>query len=196
MKTDWNGQEMTLVVLRDVNEAVRLRKELQQLSLTDDLTGLYNRRGFMMFAARAVHTARRQHHRLFVLFADLDGLKKINDTMGHQVGDKYLEDTATILKDSFRDVDIIARMGGDEYAVLGSVTDEFIPQTLVQRLEESIAAHNRASPEAFPLAMSTGLSTFDPATPEPIEDVIDRADEAMYQQKKAKPNRDEGGRHA
>ncbi len=196
MKTDWNGKEMTLVVLRDVNEAVRLRKELQQLSLTDDLTGLYNRRGFMMFATRAVNAAKRQHNKLFVLFADLDGLKKINDTMGHQVGDKYLEDTARLLQSSFREIDTIARMGGDEFAVFGVVTDEFIPQSLIERLNARIAEYNSASPGSFPLSMSIGLSSFDPASPEPIEDVIDKADEAMYRQKKLKPSREQGGAHA
>jgi len=169
---------------------------LVQLSLTDDLTGLYNRRGFMMFATRAVNIAKRQHHKLFVLFADLDGLKKINDTMGHQVGDTYLEDTARLLQSSFREIDTIARMGGDEFAVFGSVTDEFIPQSLVDRLNAKIEEHNMASPGSFPLSMSIGLSGYDPAHPEPIEEVIDKADEAMYRQKKMKPSREKGGAHA
>lgn len=196
MKTDWNGQEMTLVVLRDVNEAVRLRKELQQLSLTDDLTGLYNRRGLMMFASRAVHLAKRQRHRLFVLFADLDGLKQINDSLGHQVGDTYLAESAKLLTSSFREIDTIARMGGDEFAVLGAITEECIPEMLVNRLKNSIDTFNAIKPDALPLSMSIGLSTYDPEAPEPIEEVISRADEAMYRQKKHRASRLQGEFHA
>ena len=190
MRTDWNGKEMTLCVLRDVSDAVRLRRELQQLSLTDDLTGLYNRRGFMMFAARAVPVAKRLHQRIFVLFADLDGLKHINDTMGHQIGDICLADSAKLLTVSFREVDTIARMGGDEFAVLGVITDDYIPQMLVDRLQNNIDAYNNAVSRAYFLSMSIGISTYDPAIPIAIEDVIDRADEAMYRQKKLKQSRE------
>ena len=186
IKTDWNGKEMTLCVLRDVSDAVRLRRELQQLSLTDDLTGLYNRRGFMIFAARAVPVAKRLHQKVFVLFADLDGLKRINDTIGHQVGDVYLAASAKLLTVSFREVDTIARMGGDEFAVLGIITDECIPQMLVDRLENNIDAYNNAASRAYPLSMSIGISTYNPAIPVAIEEVIDRADEAMYKQKELK----------
>ena len=180
---------MTLCVLWDVTDAVRLRRELQQLSLTDDLTGRYNRRGCMIFAARAVPVAKRLRQRVFVLFADLDGLKRINDAIGHQVGDVYLADSTKLLAVSFREVDTVARMGGDEFAVMGIITEDCIPQMLVERLQNNIDAYNKAASRPYPLSMSIGIATYDPGIPVAIEDVIDRADEAMYEQKKLKPSR-------
>jgi len=186
MKTDWNGQVMNLVVLRDVTESIRLKKELQQLSLTDDLTKVYNRRGFMIFASRAVHQAKRLRQRLFVLFADLDGLKNINDYHGHQVGDTYLKMASEVLTSSFREVDTIARMGGDEFAVMGMITEACIPDSLVERLHHNIDRYNEKNAPVFGLAMSIGIAVYDPVAPEPIERVIERADDAMYRQKKSK----------
>jgi two-component system cell cycle response regulator len=186
MKTDWNGDEMTMIVMRNVTEAIHLRQELHQLSLTDDLTRLYNRRGFMLFASKAVLQSKRQKQKIFVLFTDLDGLKHINDTKGHQVGDEYLVAAAKLLVSSFREVDIIARMGGDEFAVLGIINEQCIPESLIDRLQFNIQNFNSKNFSDYPLSMSTGLATYDPSITDSIEHVIDRADEEMYKQKRAR----------
>jgi two-component system cell cycle response regulator len=187
MKTDWDGKIMDLIILRDVTPEVSLRRELQQLSLTDDLTKLYNRRGFMLFASRAVLQSKRQRQRLFIIFADLDNLKRLNDSQGHQTGDFYLASAASLLASSFREVDTAARMGGDEFAVLGLINEDCIPESLVERFFANIKkfnTENASLPE--PLEVSIGLAIYDPAVPEPIEAAIDRADDEMYKNKKAK----------
>jgi diguanylate cyclase (GGDEF)-like protein len=178
---------MDLIILRDVTPEVSLRRELQQLSLTDDLTKLHNRRGFMLFASRAVLQSKRQRQRLFIIFADLDNLKRLNDSQGHQTGDFYLASAAALLASSFREVDTAARMGGDEFAVLGLINEDCIPESLVERFFANIKkfnAENASLPE--PLEVSIGLAIYDPAVPEPIEAAIDRADDEMYKNKKAK----------
>ncbi len=187
MKTDWNGRVMDLVILRDVTSEVSLRRELQQLSLTDDLTKLYNRRGFMLFASRAVLQSKRQRQRMFIIFADLDNLKRVNDSQGHQAGDFYLSSTAALLASSFREVDTVARMGGDEFAVLGLINEECIPESLMERFFQNLRKFNQDNsglPE--PLEVSTGLAIYDPAVPESIDAAVDRADDEMYKNKKAK----------
>jgi PleD family two-component response regulator len=104
--------------LRHAIERTRLDRALLSLALVDDLTGLYNRRGFLTFATRDLRLARRGDETLLVAFADLDDLKRVNDTAGHAVGDRALRDAAVVLRQTFRDSDLVARIGGDEYAVL------------------------------------------------------------------------------
>lgn len=99
-------------------EHARMHERLHTISLHDDLTGLYNRRGFFTLAEHLLKLAKRQQEGLFMLYADLDDLKKINDTLGHQKGDWALIDTANLLKETFRESDIIARIGGDEFVVM------------------------------------------------------------------------------
>src|SRR5207244_8114289 len=88
------------------------------MGLVDELTGLYNRRGFLTLATRDLRLARRGDETLLVAFADMDDLKSVNDTSGHAVGDRALRDTAGLLRQTFRESDLVARIGGDEYAVL------------------------------------------------------------------------------
>lgn len=186
MGTDWDGEMMTLAVFRDVTEATRLRRELEQMSLTDDLSGLYNRRGFMLLADRMVREARRLKFKLFVLFADLDGLKVINDSLGHPEGDKAICAAASLLRKSFRETDIVARLGGDEFAIMGMINDTFIPEQLIDRLDRSIALYNKTEHNLFTLSLSRGLETLDPLHPEPIETLLKKADELMYENKQKK----------
>jgi diguanylate cyclase (GGDEF)-like protein len=140
----------------------------------------------MLFASKAVLQSKRQKQKIFVLFTDLDGLKHINDTKGHQVGDEYLVAAAKLLVSSFREVDIIARMGGDEFAVLGIINEQCIPESLIDRLQFNIQNFNSKNFSDYPLSMSTGLATYDPSITDSIEHVIDRADEEMYKQKRAR----------
>jgi len=159
---------------------------LRTLSITDELTGLSNRRGFFAFAQQQMKHARRKGERMVMFFADVDGLKSINDTFGHVAGDRALADAAHIFIETFRDSDIIARMGGDEFAlILGNTPDTGI-ETALRRLEKHLAEYNASRDGSFQLAVSVGFSVFDPAKPVTVDDLIREADMRMYEQKQLK----------
>jgi diguanylate cyclase (GGDEF)-like protein len=164
----------------------QLQDHLRALSITDELTGLANRRGFFAFAQQQMKSARRNSERMVLFFADVDDLKIINDTLGHVAGDRALADAGQILRETFRDSDIIARMGGDEFAViLGSVTDAGIA-VVRERLVKRLAEYNARREGAAQLSLSEGLAVFDPARPVSVDDLIREADARMYEQKQAK----------
>jgi diguanylate cyclase (GGDEF)-like protein len=161
----------------------KLQDHLRELSITDELTGLSNRRGFFAFAQQQMKQARRNGERMVLFFADLDDLKTINDTFGHVAGDRALSDAARIFVETFRDSDIIARMGGDEFAViLGNTPDAGI-DTVRNRLEKRLVEYNARRDGSFRLAVSVGLTVFDPARPVTLDDLIRQADARMYEEK-------------
>jgi diguanylate cyclase (GGDEF)-like protein len=130
--------------------------------------------------------ALRNSERMVLFFADLDDLKTINDTFGHVSGDRALADTAQIFRETFRDSDIIARMGGDEFAViLGNAPDSGIA-TVRDRLEKRLVEYNARREGTFRLSVSVGLAIFDPARPVTVDELIRQADAKMYEQKLAK----------
>ena len=171
----------------DIHERKALESALQSISITDDLTGLLNRRGFFTLAQQQIKISNRSKRALLLVYADLDGLKHINDTLGHAAGDRMLIETATILKDVFRESDIIARLGGDEFAVL--ITEEtglFDEGAVMGRLKEAILASNVRSPGRHPLSLSAGIQRYDPDNPSSLDKLISNADGLMYEEKKAK----------
>jgi diguanylate cyclase (GGDEF)-like protein len=162
----------------------RMEDEIHDLSLRDELTGLYNLRGFQLFAEQALRLAQRSQLPFSVLFVDLDHLKKINDELGHAVGSAYLIETGLLLQQTFRETDVIARIGGDEFAVAGQFSDAGIT-TAAERLEE---ASESAEPEVdrrFPLRLSIGHVTTTRGR-DSVKDLLAKADEAMYEHKKGK----------
>jgi diguanylate cyclase (GGDEF)-like protein len=164
----------------------KMQDHLRELSITDELTGLSNRRGFFAFAQQQMKHARRNGERMVLFFADVDDLKIINDTFGHVSGDRALADTARIFVETFRDSDIIARMGGDEFAViLGNAPDAGI-ETVRNRLEKRLTEYNARRDGSFRLAVSVGLTVFDPANPVTVDELIHQADARMYEQKQQK----------
>jgi diguanylate cyclase (GGDEF)-like protein len=163
-----------------------MEEELRSFSLEDDLTGLYNRRGFFALAQQHMKIARRQEEQLFMIFIDLDDMKLINDNLGHLEGDHALIDTADILKKTFRESDIIARLGGDEFAVLSLVPLNIDSGQFSKRLQSQLDAHNARGHRPYQLAMSVGIVRYDPRSPIPISDLLAHADAAMYEQKRAK----------
>jgi len=159
---------------------------LRELSITDELTGLSNRRGFFAFAQQQMKHARRNNVRMVLFFADLDDLKNINDTFGHVAGDRALTDAARIFVETFRDSDIIARMGGDEFAVImGNAPDSGI-EAVRNRLEKRLEKYNSRRDGSFRLAVSVGLTVFDPAKPVTVDELSREADARMYEQKQQK----------
>jgi diguanylate cyclase (GGDEF)-like protein/PAS domain S-box-containing protein len=183
--TQYSG---TMAVLTDITERKSMEEEIRALSLTDPLTNLYNRHGFQHLAEQQLKIAARINKRVFLLYADVDDLKRINDTFGHKEGDRVLADVATILKKSFRDSDILARIGGDEFVVLAMEAAKVSSEVFTRRLEEKLDLYN-SRPEIlgrYLLALSVGVSTYDPEFPTPIEELLSRADGLMYERKRAK----------
>jgi two-component system, cell cycle response regulator len=169
-------------------EHAMVHENLYRISLHDDLTGLYNRRGFFTLAEHLLKLAKRQQEGLFMLYADLDDLKEINDTLGHQRGDWALIDTANILKENFRDSDIIARIGGDEFVVMpiGTMWDNV--EIIISRLQKAVEIDNSKVKREYKLSISTGTAYFDPRSSCTIDELLSQADKSMYEQKKHKQN--------
>jgi diguanylate cyclase (GGDEF)-like protein len=161
-------------------------KEIQTLAISDQLTGLYNRRGFITLAEQQLKVADRTWKGVLLFFADLDGMKWINDTLGHEEGDKALVEIATVLKETFRLSDIIARIGGDEFAVLVIDTTEGTPEILMNRLQDQIDRHNNQVTRKYPLSISIGSCYYDPENPLSLDELTACADTLMYEQKKSK----------
>ncbi len=173
-------------VARDITYRKHIEEKLRIMSITDELTNLFNRRGFFILADQQLKLANRQKKGIILHSIDVDNLKSINDTFGHQEGDLVLVETANILKDSFRESDIIARIGGDEFLVLqGESTDDH-SDTPVRRLQERLASHNSRTSKKYQLSMSLGTAYFDPESPCSIDELLIQADNRMYDQKKRK----------
>jgi diguanylate cyclase (GGDEF)-like protein/PAS domain S-box-containing protein len=169
-------------ILRDITERKRTEDLLRSMSITDELTGLYNRRGFLAQARRHLELARRASKATLVLFADIDDMKGINDTMGHAAGDSALTAVATVLRQTFRQSDIVARLGGDEFAVLAMETTDNSTTRILARLHENLDAFNAANGSA--ISVSVGIERQGRARGGSVEALLARADAAMYDQKR------------
>ncbi|HLY45830.1 MAG TPA: GGDEF domain-containing protein [Stellaceae bacterium] len=170
-----------LAIGRKINN---LERDLRDMSLDDELTGIHNRRGFSLIGEYALRQARRAGAPVTVLYFDLDGLKRVNDTLGHDVGSQLIVDFATLLRTSFRASDVVARVGGDEFAV---VTSNGLGHSLaaLQRLAGATgAANSRGKP--YRVSYSVGEATGEPAGSEKFAEIVDRADRLMYQRKRLK----------
>jgi len=172
-----------VAIYDDVTESKKREEEIRILVATDPLTGLRNRRGFMTLADQQIKVATRTNKKMSLLFIDIDGLKRINDTWGHEEGDRVLVSATTILKQTFRESDILARIGGDEFAVLAVDAAE-TPEIVVKRLTGQIALHNAAPDRRYEISMSIGTAVYDPQRPCSLDELISRADTLMYEQKK------------
>ncbi len=186
--TDQRGRDGgSLVVLRDVTEHHQMLETIRTLSLTDELTGLLNRRGFTTLAEQAIRTSLRTGNRLWLLFADLDGLKDINDRHGHEAGDRALCEIAQLLRaGSFREADLVARLGGDEFAILATEVSPTDGSTFLQRVDEAVQRASAKSGREFTLSLSAGVAVLDPAHPETLDELIGQADRRMYEAKQSK----------
>jgi len=182
----YQGRPAILGNSMDMTEHKKMEEQILALSITDQLTGLFNRRGFLTLAEKQLKVAERSQTSILLLFADLDGLKSINDTLGHQKGDEALTEAAEILKGVFRESDIIARTGGDEFVVLACGVSRADSDILKVRLQQQIDAHNARQKKEYKISMSIGIVYKDPETPGSIDELISQADALMYEQKKRK----------
>ena len=172
--------------IRYAIERHKLQMQLHALSLRDDLTNLYNRRGFLTIAEQYLKLARRQDQATLIMFVDLDGLKRINDTLGHEIGSQMIIDAATVLQSIFRECDILARLGGDEFvALIVGVSIEEV-DFLTMRLNSQVERHNQQGQRSYQLSMSVGFAQLDPTEERALERAMAEADQAMYAQKRAK----------
>jgi diguanylate cyclase (GGDEF)-like protein len=164
----------------------RMESEIHRLSLRDELTGLYNLRGFRLLAEQAMRLAVRSQEPFSLMFVDLDGLKEINDTLGHNVGSARLIETADLLTESFRETDVVARMGGDEFAVAGQFSATAI-RIAAQRLEDRASILKVDSGGGRPLSLSIGYATHSHDHRRlSLQDLLDEADSQMYDHKRRK----------
>ncbi|MEG4497720.1 diguanylate cyclase [Microcoleus sp. F10-C6] len=169
----------------EIQERLRAEAEVRQLSVTDELTGLYNRRGFFLLAEQQLKIARRTQTSYFILFADLDGLKNINDTLGHEMGDRVIVDAAQILKKTFREADIVARLGGDEFALFITNFSGNSSINFHARLQENIDRFNQQSERAY-ISISLGVEFGDLNNEVLLEKLLAKADKLMYEHKRTK----------
>ena len=182
----FNGRPAELGTLLDVTEKKVLEEKLQTMSMVDELTGLYNRRGFFMISDQQVKIANRVKSELLCFFIDLDGMKWINDTLGHKRGDEALVATATILKETFREADVIGRIGGDEFAVLAVSTNGINANTLKSRLQKRVDSYNAQTEKSYKLSLSIGVTGHDCHGQQSMDDLLSAADGLMYEEKKEK----------
>jgi two-component system cell cycle response regulator len=169
--------------LRYAIERHRLQAELQALSLTDELTGLYNRRGFLTLAAEDLRHARRRRAELVLAFADLDSLKVINDRHGHAEGDDAIRNAAGILRETFRDSDLVARLGGDEFIVLLRDADADAAEHAHDRLTRRLREYNATAGRPYTLSLTLGFTRQHVVDGVTLDDLVAEADRAMYLRK-------------
>lgn len=179
------GAQLGLVFERE-RERAQLEERAEQIrarSLVDDLTGLYNRRGFFETGRQRLRLASRDGRSLAVFFADLNGMKLINDHLGHENGDRALVDTADLLRVCFREADVVARLGGDEFAVVADGLSAAQLEAVKARFKAEIDALNSSRRRPYKLSVSVGVATYDPKLHKTFEDLIASADALMYAQK-------------
>ena len=174
----------------EITERKKAEEQLRLKSITDDLTDLYNRRGFFTFSEKQWKSAKRFKRNMSLMYMDLNNMKSINDKLGHPSGDQALIDTANVFRNTFRESDIIARMGGDEFAVLlteiTSVNDELI---IFEHLRDNLKIQNEQTSQSYILSLSIGASIFNPKYPITLDKMLKQADMLMYEDKKNKKNK-------
>jgi diguanylate cyclase (GGDEF)-like protein/PAS domain S-box-containing protein len=164
-------------------ERKRMEEEIRSLSLTDDLTGLYNRRGFTLLADQELKLAYRFKRSVLLFFCDVDSLKAINDTHGHAAGDMALKEVSAILKETFRESDILSRLGGDEFVVLAPDASMENAGILSNRVQTILKRRDQQGDRPYHLTLSIGFARCDPEAPCTLSDLITQADALMYKHK-------------
>ena len=179
-----------VVTIAGITEHRALEEKYRSLSLTDDLTGLYNRRGFFSLADHTLKVASENQKGFTLLYADIDNLKEINDSRGHEGGNAALVNVARILMANYRQSDIVARIGGDEFIAILLETGKETVDTVISRLRIKLELHNAGSDDGSQARLSVGTAHFDPCAPRSrsIDDLLDEADKKMYEEKRRKKN--------
>ncbi|HEY3253573.1 MAG TPA: diguanylate cyclase [Polyangiaceae bacterium] len=173
-----------VVALRDLTEHRRQQDQLRAMSMSDELTRLHNRRGFSVLAEQHARVSRRHKVPFAIVFADLNGLKLVNDSLGHEAGDQMICSAAEVLRMTFRESDIVARYGGDEFVALLANADPSMQEAILERLRACIEERNAVDIPRLPLSLSVGISFFDPDHPLSLPELMVEADRLMYVDKR------------
>jgi two-component system cell cycle response regulator len=182
--SDFIKKPFTIKELRARMEHVKMHEEQRVMTITDELTGLCNRRGFFTLVEQQIRLSKRLKKDIYMLYVDVDNLKMINDTMGHQIGDMALIDAANILKTTYRESDIIARIGGDEFVVAPIGTTAGRIKAVTARLDKNIERHNATEGRPYKLSLSFGVAHCGPGNVCSIDELLARAEKMMYERKK------------
>ncbi|MEA4855485.1 MAG: GGDEF domain-containing response regulator [Solidesulfovibrio sp.] len=188
VKGAFDGQTLFRAILHAI-ERHQLYRQLAGAALSDELTGLFNRRGFLTLAGQLFKSARRLARGAFLLYVDLDGMKRVNDGLGHREGDRMLGDMADILRATFRESDVAARLGGDEFAVFGLEETAHAAVEPKERLLARMADFNAQGRRAYTLSASIGLSCLDIDCAGSLADLLACADARMYEEKRTRSDR-------
>ena len=178
--------QLERVLVKSGTRVVELQGELRRMGTSDALTRLMNRRGFLPTAEHQLTVARRDRKTMALMFLDLDGLKHVNDTLGHAAGDAMLTEGAFVMRETFRAADLIARMGGDEFCVLYATDSYETAMIALTRLQAAVDDVNSQEGRAYELSFSAGVAMFDPEEPLTLDQLIVLADQRMYACKRAK----------
>jgi diguanylate cyclase (GGDEF)-like protein len=170
---------------QEIKVRLTIEAEVKRLATTDDLTGLLNRRGFNLLATQQFKIAQRAHASCWLLFADIDGLKRVNDELGHAAGDQMIVDAAHILRHTFRQADILARLGGDEFVVFITVCD-LNTEEFKARLQANIDTFNQEQTRPYLISISFALVECSGDQKMTLDDLIQQSDSLMYEQKRCK----------
>lgn len=179
------GIPVIFSVVQDIRDRKAMEQNLVAVSLRDELTGLYNRRGLLTLAEQELKLAARLPVSLVLIFMDFDSLKGINDRYGHSEGDRALRDTTTILRRTFRESDILSRIGGDEFVILAHLSPQMTVTRLLERLEDELAKENQQERRLYRLSFSIGFAAVSTSGIHAIDQALAEADARMYEQKRA-----------
>jgi diguanylate cyclase (GGDEF)-like protein len=177
---------LSRALVRTGQHLSELQEELRRFATVDDLTGLANRRGFFALGEHELLVAARTRASVAMLFVDVDGLKHVNDELGHAMGDLLLKEAADVIRETIRASDVAGRLGGDEFCVLLMGDPDLDAERVVERLHETAASHNARPKRSFHISLSVGLSALPPGRSVTLEELIDAADEEMYEDKRTK----------
>ena len=191
--SDANDEKRTCTILRDATERVRMDRELvalsarlRELTLTDELTGLRNRRGFVLVGSQMLELADRQLSAAFLLFLDIDNMKELNDDRGHSAGDAALKAVARALGEVLRRADAASRIGGDEFVALALGLDESDRTAVEQRIQDYLCGAPTVAAVGGRVEVSMGWAARTPGESKTVEDLLVEADRAMYRAKATK----------
>ena len=177
---------LSRALVRTGTHLAELQEELQRHATVDELTGLANRRGFFQLGEHELLVAARTRSSVALLFVDVDGLKQVNDELGHVVGDFLLKETAEVIQETIRGSDIAGRLGGDEFCVLLMGDPDLDPKRVVQRMQDTLSVHNSRPGRTYHISLAMGISALPPGRSVTLEELIDAADEQMYEDKRAR----------
>lgn len=186
VRAEHNGRPAVIGTMADITERKQFEDALRTLALIDELTGLYNRRGFVSLAERQLSLARRKQQPLILIAADVDDLKGINDRYGHAAGDQALIAAAGILRQTYREADIVARLGGDEFTVFPLEASADSVPLLIERLEANLRRFNQGADRNYHLSLSTGVALLEGELSKDLQQLLSEADAQLYEQKRAR----------